>query len=159
MHSYIEADPGLQASFEREAKVIAALRHPNIVQVLDFNVADGHPYIVMEYLPGPSLAVYLRELNSRNEKLQLPQSARLLSFLANALDYAHEQGVIHRDISQATLSCTTKLACFQAICHLAGTPSLSSRILAWSASIPQPKRRWAKGAGRQPICPLSRPMV
>ena len=58
MHSHIEADPGLQSSFEREAKVIATLRHPNIVQVLDFNIADGHPYIVMEYLRGPSLAVY-----------------------------------------------------------------------------------------------------
>src|SRR5688500_20192192 len=50
MHSYIEGDPEAQARFEREAKVIAALRHPNIVQVFDFDIAEGHPYIVMEYL-------------------------------------------------------------------------------------------------------------
>ena len=61
MHSYIEGDPEAQARFEREAQVIAALRHPNIVQVFDFDIADGHPYIVMECLRGPSLATYLRE--------------------------------------------------------------------------------------------------
>src|SRR5215211_7711214 len=95
MHSYIEADPELQSRFEREAKVVAALRHPNIVQIFDFDIAEGHPYLVMEFLRGPSLADYLRELNSRNEKLGPAQVARLLSIVAAALDYAHEQGVTH----------------------------------------------------------------
>ncbi len=112
MHSYIEADPELQSRFEREAKVVAALRHPNIVQVLDFNIAEGHPYIVMEYLRGPSLAVYLRELNSRNEKLQPAQVARLLSIMATALDYAHEQGVIHRDIKPGNIILHNKTGLF-----------------------------------------------
>src|SRR5687767_417623 len=85
MHSYIEADPELQSRFESEAKVVAALRHPNIVQVFDFDIAEGHPYIVMEYLRGPSLASYLRELSSRAEKLQPAQVARLLSIIAAAL--------------------------------------------------------------------------
>src|SRR5512145_2997562 len=92
MHSYIEGDPDAQARFEREARVVAALRHPNIVQVFDFDIAERHPYIVMEYLRGPSLAAYLRELNNRNDKLAPAQVARLLSILAAALDYAHEQG-------------------------------------------------------------------
>ena len=112
MHSYIEADPELQSRFEREARVVAALRHPNIVQVLDFNIAEGHPYIVMEYLRGPSLAVYLRELNSRNEKLQPAQVARLLSIMATALDYAHEQGVIHRDIKPGNIILHNKTGLF-----------------------------------------------
>ena len=112
MHSYIEADPDLQARFEREAKVIAALRHPNLVQVLDFDVAEGHPYIVMEYLRGPSLAAYLRELNSRNEKLQPAQIARLLSIVGAALDYAHEQGVIHRDIKPGNIILHNKTGLF-----------------------------------------------
>jgi serine/threonine protein kinase len=103
MHSYIEADPELQSRFEREAKVIAALRHPNIVQIFDFDIAEGHPYIVMEYLRGPSLAAYLRGLDGRNEKLQPAQVARLLSILATALDYAHEQGVVHRDIKPGNI--------------------------------------------------------
>ncbi|HEX9389477.1 MAG TPA: protein kinase [Anaerolineales bacterium] len=112
MHSYIEADPELQSRFEREAKVVAALRHPNIVQVFDFNIAEGHPYIVMEYIRGPSLAVYLRELNSRNEKLPPAQVARLLSILATALDYAHEQGVIHRDIKPGNIILHNKTGLF-----------------------------------------------
>jgi hypothetical protein len=112
MHSYIEGDPEAQARFEREAKVVAALRHPNIVQVFDFDIADGHPYIVMEYLRGPSLAAYLRELNDRNEKLQPAQVAHLLSIMAIALDYAHEQGVIHRDIKPGNIILHNKTGLF-----------------------------------------------
>jgi serine/threonine protein kinase len=112
MHSHIEGDPEAQARFEREAKVVAALRHPNIVQVFDFDIADGHPYIVMEYLRGPSLAAYLRELNGRNEKLQPAQIARLLSIMGIALDYAHEQGVIHRDIKPGNIILHNKTGLF-----------------------------------------------
>ena len=112
MHGYIEADPESHSRFEREARVVAALRHPNIVQVLDFDIAEGHPYIVMEFLRGPSLATYLRELNSRNEKLQPAQVARLLSSMAAALDYAHEQGVIHRDIKPANIILHNKTGLF-----------------------------------------------
>ena len=112
MHSYIEGDPEAQARFEREARVVASLRHPNIVQVFDFDVVDGHPYIVMEYLRGPSLAAYLRELNGRNEKLGPTQVAHLLSIMAIALDYAHEQGVIHRDIKPGNIILHNKTGLF-----------------------------------------------
>ncbi|HEY3473433.1 MAG TPA: protein kinase, partial [Anaerolineales bacterium] len=103
MHNYVEADPELQSRFEREAKVVAGLRHPNIVQIFDFDTAEGHPYIVMEYLVGPSLAVYLRELHKRNQRLQPTQIARMLITIAAALDYAHEQGVVHRDIKPGNI--------------------------------------------------------
>jgi len=98
LHSYIEEDPGLMARFQREAKVVAALRHPNIVQIFDFDATEGHPYIVMEYLKGPTLSTYLRNLHDRNERIPHHQVARLLKALTAALDYAHGQGVIHRDI-------------------------------------------------------------
>ena len=103
MHNYIESDPDLQSRFEREAKVVAALRHPNIIQIFDFDTADGHPYIVMEYLKGPTLATYLGELHKRNDKLPPARIARLLTSLAAALDYAHEEGVIHRDIKPGNI--------------------------------------------------------
>ncbi len=112
MHSYIEADPEMQSRFEHEAKVVAALRHPNIVQVFDFDIVEGHPYIVMEYLRGPSLAAYLSELNRRNETLPPAQVARLLGILATALDYAHEQGVIHRDIKPGNIILHNKTGLF-----------------------------------------------
>ena len=112
MQSFIEADPDLQARFEREAKVVAALRHPNIVQIFDFDIAEGHPYIVMEFIRGPSLAAYLRELKGRNESLQPAQIARLLSIIAIALDYAHEQGVIHRDIKPGNIILHNKTGLF-----------------------------------------------
>ncbi len=103
LHSYIESDPDLLARFQREAKVVAGLRHPNIVQIFDFDTHEGHPYIVMEYLSGPSLASYLRKLHDEGRKLPLDQIGRLLRSLAAGIDYAHEQGVIHRDIKPANI--------------------------------------------------------
>jgi serine/threonine protein kinase len=103
MHNYVESDPDLQSRFEREAKVVAGLRHPNIVQIFDYDTAEGHPYIVMEYLVGPSLGVYLRELHKRGQRLEPMQVARLLITIAAALDYAHEQGVVHRDIKPGNI--------------------------------------------------------
>lgn len=103
LHSYIEEDAGILARFQREAKVVAALRHPNIVQIFDFDATDGHPYIVMEYLKGPTLSTYLRGLHDRNERIPPHQVARLLKALTAALDYAHGQGVIHRDIKPGNI--------------------------------------------------------
>src|SRR5829696_2772078 len=53
LHSYIEEEPLLLERFNREARAVAGLRHPNIVQIFDFDTIDSHPYIVMEYLRGP----------------------------------------------------------------------------------------------------------
>ena len=103
LHSHIEEEPSLLERFHREAKVVAALRHPNIVQLFDFDTVDGHPYIVMEYLKGPTLASYLRGLHDRHELIPPHQVARLLKGLTAALDYAHSQGVIHRDIKPGNI--------------------------------------------------------
>lgn len=103
MHSYIEESAELQTRFQREARVVAGLRHPNIVQILDFDTYEGHPYIVMEFLRGVSLAAYLRNLHEKNEVLPFVKVGRLLGALASGLDYAHSQGVIHRDIKPANI--------------------------------------------------------
>jgi serine/threonine protein kinase len=103
LHSFIEEEPILLDRFHREAKVVAGLRHPNIVQVFDFDSTDGHPYIVMEYLKGPTLAKYLEHLHQRKKRIPPEQVARLLKGLTAALDYAHGQGVIHRDIKPGNI--------------------------------------------------------
>ena len=103
LHSYIEEEPVLIERFQREAMVVAGLRHPNIVQIYDFDTIDGHPYIVMEYLKGPTLATYLRNLHQRKKRSPHPQVAHLLNGLSAALDYAHARGVIHRDIKPANI--------------------------------------------------------
>src|ERR1041385_7553230 len=66
----------------------------------------------MEYLKGPALAVYLRELNWRDERLLPIQISRLLSTIAMALDYAHEKGVIHRDIKPGNIILQNKTSDF-----------------------------------------------
>jgi serine/threonine-protein kinase len=103
LHSHIEEEPALLERFHREAKVVAGLRHHNIVQIHDFDTSDGHPYIVMEYLKGPTLSSYLRGLHERNGRIPQHQVARLLKALTDALDYAHSQGVVHRDIKPGNI--------------------------------------------------------
>lgn len=112
LHSFIEDDPDLQARFQREARVVAGLRHNNIVQILDFDTAEGHPYIVMEYLNGPSLAAHLRFIHQNGMRLSFHHAARLLTPLAAALDYAHSQGIIHRDVKPANILLHNRLGEF-----------------------------------------------
>lgn len=121
MHSYIESDSDLLARFQREAKAVAGLRHPNIVQIYDFDTHENHPYIVMEYLSGPSLAAYMRDLHQRGAKLSLNQIAHLLKSLSAGLDYAHAQGIVHRDIKPANIILHNKSGVFSAEDLPAGT--------------------------------------
>lgn len=81
--------------FLREARACAQLRHPNIVAVLDFNIAeDEQPYLVMEYLNGPNLA---QELKAR-ERFDLGQATLVLRAVGSALQLAHSLGLVHRDL-------------------------------------------------------------
>jgi serine/threonine protein kinase len=103
LHSHTASNPTLQSRFEREARAIAALRHPNIVHILDFDTHNGHPYIVMEYIKGPALSHYLRTMQDHKINIPLNQIGHLLGSIATGLDYAHAQGVIHRDIKPANI--------------------------------------------------------
>ena len=100
-------DPELLERFQREARVVARLRHPNIVQVFDFDSIDGQPYLVMEYVPGPSLATYMKNLKEKGERLAPAMVSNLLGKVADALRYAHGQGVIHRDVKPGNILLTS----------------------------------------------------
>lgn len=99
----VAGEPGFEERFRREARLVASLRHPHIVQVFDFDVADGKPFMVMEYLKGDTLKTRLADLRSRGQTMPLAEIARILDALASALDYAHGRGAIHRDIKPANI--------------------------------------------------------
>jgi serine/threonine-protein kinase len=87
--------PELRARFEREAKAVAALHHPAIVQIFDFS----GEYLVMELLQGEEL----KSLLLSGREFTLPEVVFMVNQLADALDYAHAQGIIHRDLKPANL--------------------------------------------------------
>src|SRR6185503_14361142 len=108
LRSFDEDHPVLLERFQREARVVAKLRHPNIVQVFDFDTIDDRPYIVMEYIAGPSLSKYLNALHRKLGRLGLPHVSRILTKVASALQYAHDSGVIHRDVKPANILLTSR---------------------------------------------------
>ena len=103
MRGLLERDSDHLARFQREAEVIENLRHQNIVQMLEYDVVDESPYLVMEYIPGPSLAAYLKKLHDRKQRLPIGLVAQILKSIASALDYAHLKGIVHRDIKPANV--------------------------------------------------------
>jgi tRNA A-37 threonylcarbamoyl transferase component Bud32 len=94
--------------FRREAKAVASLRHPNIVQVFDFGTEDDVSYMVMEYLEGTTLKAELNALVERGETMPLEEAQRIFRTLASALEHAHRQGMVHRDIKPANVMLTAK---------------------------------------------------
>jgi peptide/nickel transport system substrate-binding protein len=80
--------------FQQEAQTIAKLVHPTIVRILDYDVQEGVPFLVMDYAPHGSL----RQRHPRGEVVPLPQTASYVKQVAEALQYAHEHKVVHRDI-------------------------------------------------------------
>lgn len=103
LHAHLSEDAQVLRRFRAEAQAVAALRHPNIVTVMDFDVVDGRPFIVMELLEGLSLADYLKGLHSMGHSLPLARVGALTAALAAALDYAHARGIVHRDVKPANV--------------------------------------------------------
>lgn len=96
----------LKKRFEREAKSLAKLDHPNIVKIFDYGEHSGSPYLVMQYVGGGSLRERLKEHSSTPWHWR--KSARLLVPIARALDYAHQQNIIHRDVKTPNILLTSQ---------------------------------------------------
>ena len=87
------------AQFAREAQAAGRLNHPNIVQVHDFAEEGEVAYLVMEYIQGREL----RSFFDAKEMFESPEAVRIMCELLDALDFAHEAGVIHRDVKPANV--------------------------------------------------------
>jgi eukaryotic-like serine/threonine-protein kinase len=97
----LASDPSFRERFLREARMAARLSHPNIVPVYDAGEDDGRPFIVMEYVEGPTLADELRD----HGRLTPERVVDLALQICGGLEHAHAAGLIHRDVKPGDLLC------------------------------------------------------
>jgi len=101
---HLADDPAFVSRFRREALAAARLVHPNVVQVFDFGFDEAahHHFIVMEHVPGHSCAELLRERGH----LDVEEAVEIVALACRGLDYAHRNGVVHRDVKPGNLLVT-----------------------------------------------------
>jgi len=106
-------DPLYRERFQQEARSVARLKHPNILEIYDFGYEDGLAYLVLELVEGGTLADRL------GRPMDLRDAVAVLEQIAGALDYAHREGILHRDIKPSNI-----------LLHVDGTPVLADFGLA-----------------------------
>jgi serine/threonine protein kinase len=141
LHADLQNDPNFITRFEREARLIAALHHPNIIQIYDFRVSrlpeTGNPlvYMVMDYIEGQTLAQYFRDTVHKGKFLPYSTLLQLFAPICLAVDYAHQKGMIHRDIKPSNILLDRR----NTTRNLMGEPVLSdfgiARLLGASSSM------------------------
>jgi len=102
VHPNLVHDAEFLNRFHREAQLAASLNHPNIVMIYDVGMINGVHFISMEYLDGEDLQSVIR----RSGKLSVDDTIHIVAPIAEALDYAHKQGLVHRDVKSANIIIT-----------------------------------------------------
>lgn len=97
LHEQHAANEELRARFDREARSLAALSHPNVIPVVDCGVDEDTPYLVMELMEGQSLE------DALTEGIDLERALHIAIEVASALAYTHERGIIHRDLKPGNI--------------------------------------------------------
>src|SRR5574340_606061 len=98
LHPAFGEDPNFLARFQREARLVAKLEHPNVVPVYDYAEHEGRPYLVMKYIEGDTLKARLT-----SGPLSAEEINKVVESVGAALGYAHKQGVLHRDINPSNV--------------------------------------------------------
>src|SRR5512143_2412859 len=98
LHPAFGEDASFEARFQREARVVAKLEHPNIVPIYDYAEHEGRPYLVMKYIEGDTLKARLNQGPLSAEEIN-----QIVDSVGSALAYAHKQGVLHRDIKPSNV--------------------------------------------------------
>jgi len=98
LHPAFSLEPNFLARFQREAQVVARLEHPNIVPVYDYSEHEGRPFLVMKFIPGQTLKARLN-IGS----LEIEEISKIVESVGAALEYAHKQGVLHRDVKPSNI--------------------------------------------------------
>lgn len=123
----LSQDPAFAERFSREARALAKLNHPNIVAIYDFGKAGDFYFFVMEYVDGMNL----RQLVQAQKRIQPEEALTLIPKICEALQYAHEEGVVHRDIKPGNILISkkgrVKIADF-GLAKIAGRESKDSRL-------------------------------
>jgi len=98
LHPAFKEEPNFLSRFQREARVVARLEHPNIVPIYDFAEHKGQPYLVMKFIEGQTLKAHMNE-----KPLTKEEAVQIVDDVGGALAYAHKQGVLHRDVKPSNV--------------------------------------------------------
>lgn len=103
IHPHLSDSEQFLKRFKREGTAIAKLRHRNIIGVLDFGQYDGNAFIILAYVDGGSVQEKLKQLKADDEQMDSVMAVTLAAEIGDALEYAHNRGLIHRDIKPANI--------------------------------------------------------
>ncbi|PJF36271.1 MAG: hypothetical protein CUN49_06245, partial [Candidatus Thermofonsia Clade 1 bacterium] len=107
LHTHLSDQEDFKERFEREAKLIASLNHPNIVQVYDFDTVERNGeriyYMVMTYVEGQTLRQVMEQRRASGERFSLAEIGAIMRGVCAALSYAHKRGMVHRDVTPGNI--------------------------------------------------------
>jgi len=98
LHPAFREDQTFTSRFQREARVVARLEHPNIVPIYDYSEYESRPFLVMKYIEGDTLKARLNQGPLTSEEIE-----RVVNSVGSALAYAHKQGILHRDVKPSNV--------------------------------------------------------
>jgi len=144
LHPAFNQDPNFEARFQREARVVAKLEHPNIVPIYDYAEHEKRPYLVMKFIEGITLKARMDQGTLSSEEI-----TKITDAVGSALEYAHKQGVLHRDIKPSNVLLATEGQVYLADFGLAriaqsGESTLSSDMIMGTPQYISPEQAMGK---------------